>query len=675
MPGFTQVFGGTVIYPAQVSYRAVSLTADTELTWPTELATGTNVVAEIMDVTATVGPHALIMPPADQVSVGQTSLIFNVGSNSFTVKDNDENVITTIAAGLAYQIYLRDNSTTAGLWRAVQYGAGVSEATAGPLAGYGIVALNDTLNQSTPVVSLVADFTIQAPNRASALVWEGGAGTLTLDSASTLGDNFFLSIRNSGTGGISLETSVGGQTIDGDSSKFFNPGDSAIVLCDGSNFFTIGFGQAPEFLFDYVSIDLTAETSPFTLMGANLNRIAYRFSGTITGDFEIIVPNTVQQYWPANDTDLASDPYIITLKTAAGTGVSLTRGARAIVYCDGTNVVDADTSTISLPITIAQGGTGATTASGARVSLGGTATGIAVFTAASAAAGRSALSAAASGANSDITSLSGLTTPLSVAQGGTGVTTSTGTGATVRAVSPTLTTPNLGTPSAATLTNATGLPLTTGVTGTLPVANGGTGAATLTSKNLLVGNGTGAVQFIAPGSPGDILVSDGTDWAASRLLGSGPDIIIQLQRSATTGGSTIAAGGGFQTRELNTVVRDLNGVASLSSNQITLPAGTWSFTASVSYGVAGGTISAVKTRIYNATDASVTGIGENVRPMDTGTAVSTVYAVETIASSKAFEVQCAYQSTGGGILNEGFAPGFSGGVEVYLTVTITKIAA
>ena len=389
---YTYVFGGATIYPAEVSYSALTLTTDVVLSWPEETSASSDLATKIIDVTASSAGLKIILPDASKAGTGETILFNNQGSYTVTVSDADDVQVVTIAAGELWQIYLTNNSTTAGSWNSLQYGATISQANASALAGTGIVAVGTLLSQSVPVTTFSTDYLAGVTDRAKMFNWTGAGGVFTLPSAQTVGNNWFVYLRNSGSGAI-VATPSGINTIDDSSSLSFQPGESAIVASDGSNFYTIGFGQQATFAFDYTSIDV-AGSGAYTLTGTELNRIAYNFTGLLTGNREIVVPDTVQQYWVTNSTTGAYD---LTVGTALGASVIVNAGSRTILYCNGTDVVTADTASLSYPISIAQGGTGATTASGARINLGGTATGIALFTAADQASAWAALGVAQAG--------------------------------------------------------------------------------------------------------------------------------------------------------------------------------------------------------------------------------------------------------------------------------------
>lgn len=388
MTTYTNTFGGTNIYPSDVSYRYVSLTIDQALDWPLETAPTNDVVASIMDVNATTTSLVITMPDATEAGTGQTVLFNNVGSNTFTVKTSTGTQICAPTSGSTFQIYLTDNSTASGTWRSFQYGASASATNASSLAGLGIKAIVTTLNQSIEVSSFSTNYTAGVSDRSKAFIWTGGAGTLSLTAAPALGNDWFVQVRNGGTGDLTIDPNSS-ENINGAATLTLSPGDSCIIITDGTQFWTIGFGQSAVYAFSVLQIDVSGSGN-YTLSIAELNKTAYIFTGTLTGSRDIIVPNTAQQYWVSNQT---SGSYTLGLRTSsqASPGVVVTQGARAILYCDGTDVVDADTSTIAIPVVVSQGGTGATTASGARTNLGATAVGDAVFTAASTTAAQIAL--------------------------------------------------------------------------------------------------------------------------------------------------------------------------------------------------------------------------------------------------------------------------------------------
>lgn len=389
---YTDVFGGANIYPSEISYSSYALTGDIALSWPEETSSNTNLATKIIDVVSSTGSWAFTLPAADKTGTGNTILFNNLSNQTVTVKDFDGVQVVTISPSELWQVYLSDNSTAAGSWRALQYGAEVSIANASSLAGTGIVAVGTLLSQSVPISTFNSNYTAGTSDRAEMFVWTGAGGTLNLPSAVTVGNNWFIYVRNGGTGALTVDP-AGAVMINGLSTLILNPGDSAIIVSSGVDYYTIGLGKSAVFAFDYTSINV-AGSGDYTLAGSELNRIAYSFTGVLTGNRDIIVPATVQQYWVTNSTTGA---YNLTVKTAAGTGVVVAATARKILYCDGTDVVLADTGNITVPISVSDGGTGATTASSARINLGGGSTGISLFTAGDQATAWAALGIAPAG--------------------------------------------------------------------------------------------------------------------------------------------------------------------------------------------------------------------------------------------------------------------------------------
>lgn len=318
-----------------------------------------------------------------------------------------------------------------------------------------------------------------------------------------------------------------------------------------------------------VTLANTAGTASGTNIGSTTAQYAIiKITGTLTTTKVVTGPSSSKTYI----VDNAATGGTVTFKASGQTGVSVAVGEKCTVYFNGTDYVKVASSVVDGVSTISFGSTGLTpaTATSGAVTVAGT---------------------------------------LAVANGGTGVTTSTGTGNVVLSTSPTLSsptlvTPALGTPASGVATNLTGLPLTTGVTGILPVANGGTGTATPTlyAGTGISVTGTWPAQTITSTNTGTI-----TSVTASAPLASSGGTTPNISLS----GALPVANGGTGTTTPNLVAGSNVTISGTWPNQTIAAVGGGGTTAGIYPAIASGNLANGDKVVINA-DGTVSTVSNTI---------------------------------------------------------------
>lgn len=335
---YTNIFGGKPIQPADVSYRRIDLTEDVTLSWPSSYLDTENVVAKLMDVDPNAINHSIMMPSAKEVSVGETVIYKNIGANSFTVRDSIGGEIAFILSGEAFYIYLTDNATNAGVWGITQYGTGVSSADAVTLAGLGLIALNGKLNTQLSSTQKDDNYTVVLDDRAKFFTYVGGQAAFTLPAPGIAGNGFFFAVHNASPAGplTFIPTGVG-VLIDGFSTFTMRPTESSILITNGTNWFSLGYGKPTLFTVNILNEDLGPLQPSHTLSTVEANRLIHQFYGVLTGNITVNYPVGIPgQFYIANMTTGGYN--IILTIPGSSAPIQLTPDSSVIVYSDGVDL-------------------------------------------------------------------------------------------------------------------------------------------------------------------------------------------------------------------------------------------------------------------------------------------------------------------------------------------------
>jgi hypothetical protein len=349
---YTSPFTGTVVEPTDVSYYSLSFTTSTQLYWPAVVNPTQVPAARIMDCSTSTASLNIILPQGNQGSVGTDILIRNTGSVAFAVVNFSGTGAVIINPGISIYFYLTNNSTEAGVWKNVTFGAGTSSADAAALAGNGLTTtLAGKLATTGNVITTNSTPTIADSSRAATYVWTGGAGTFTLPNTLSLSTGWYISFRNGGTGTLTIQT-TNTALINGLGSIAINPGDSGFIFYQAAagNFYTVGWATPVNVSFSAATYDVDS-IIPNTLSLVSYAPIIQTYvslSGTRTQTLAVTLPAITQLYVLVNDTNATA--YNITFQVSGSTAppLSLSNGQIVTILTDAGNIYILTQSTLSI---------------------------------------------------------------------------------------------------------------------------------------------------------------------------------------------------------------------------------------------------------------------------------------------------------------------------------------
>jgi len=341
MSTYVSPFTGNVIQPTDVSYYALSFSANTELYWPTVVNPTQVPAARIMDCVASTNGLVIMLPDATQGAVGSDILFRNLGSHDFTIVDAAGAESITVPIGISKYVYLTNNTSLGGSWANITFAAGTSYADAVTLQGAGLTTVSGQLATTQNIVNVSATPIISDNSRAATFVWTGGAGSFVLPSAATLSNGWYIGFRNAGTGSLT----IGGTSpalINGNSTIVTNPGDSGYIVYDVNtgNFVTVGLTAAANVTFTSATYDVDSiPGSTFSLVTyAPIIQNYIAQTGSRATNLTITLPATTQIYILINATGHANYDLYFVIEGSSQAPFKVTTGTIATVLSDGQNI-------------------------------------------------------------------------------------------------------------------------------------------------------------------------------------------------------------------------------------------------------------------------------------------------------------------------------------------------